>query len=614
MAWLLRMEAWDPALPGVRTLYFSDVGLVTTPSESPASVYWDRRIDMPPSLGRSAFEGTAAGGPSETAFGQLTLANEDGGLDALAAYTAHGHTVEVRRTGVQRPVLADFAVVLVGVVERLVVADVVTVAIADRREVAELPYQPARFLGTGGAEGSADWVGVKKPRALGICWQVEPDVINEPANIYAYGDGTRVGGIMQARDQGIPLGRGADYADHAGLVAATIPDAELITCDALGLFRLAGPPANPVTADVLGRVIGTNICANNDFATGLTGWTAGTGWSAGAGTAAKAAGTASALTRAVTTEPGAWYALGITLTTPAAGLSLVAGSLTLVADLSSDNHRVAVFQSAGASTVIGVSADAAFAGAVDDFWCIQVAARAGEMMRIIIEEDTPLTSADIDLADIAALDVLQPAALGLYTRAGEEISVPDALSRICQSIGAWWGFDPADGKFRCGRMAAPSATPDHTLTARDVSSVTPQASDLRLHEQTVEAVRRWRPLQETEIAGAITDVLRRSLVAEFYAAVATHAATATEAKSSKDARLESLFAYQDAAQAEASRLAALRGPLRLACQVEMPDDPAITLMQTVRLIYPRFGYAAGRNMRVLRIDRDDTTLTLTLWG
>lgn len=620
MAWLLRIEGYDPALPGMTARYFSDVGVISGGGDTPSHTYWDRRVLVPPSMTRAAFRGQAVGGEAETALGSVSVANGDGALDGLAAIEWDGHTVELLYSALPRPAIGDFATLLVATIRNLVVADAVEITLAERRDLADVAWQPARFAGTGGAEGDADWEGVRKPVALGVLWQVEPAMILESTLVLAYGD-RRSGGVLQARDQGVPLRRGGNHPDMTALLAAGFGDADFITCDALGVVRVRTPPAGPLTIDIAGWTASTQIVPNPAFTTDLSGWTAGTGWTGGSARANKAAGTASDISRAVTTEAGAWYALGVTsLRSSGSGvLALEADGNEVVADLSTDIRRLVVFQATTTSTTIAVSADAAWAGWVDDITCYQVYARAGEMIREILLAFTPLTLSDMETADIAALDAANGAALGLYTPPAAEFLVPEKISEICATVGAAWWFDDVTGKLRLRRLDAPSGSPDHTFTRREIHSIKPMPAEQRVREVVIEGVVRQRPLRENELAGAVTDVTRASLTAESYPAAAVHAATETEAKHWIDLRRRSLFAYAAAAQAEATRKAALHGPKRLPFVVTLQEDaPTVQPCDTVRIEHPRYGIAGGRNFRVLHLERTGfgmrRRLAMTLQG
>jgi hypothetical protein len=251
MPWLLLAQPYDEAITGVRSLYFSDLGFVSTPAESPADTYWDRRIEVPLVVEQSLFSSADAGGRSEISFGQITLANDDGALDALAGYDWDGRLIEVRYSALANPALADFAVVFSGTAERLVPGDEIAIEVRDLQILLDEPYQPARFLGTGGVEGPAEFKDRRKPRLMGVARQFTPLLLNEPAQVWCYGDGP-VGGPLVVRDAGVALTAGADFASYAALTAATITAGTYGTCHALGLIRLGVAPTGVLTIDAEG--------------------------------------------------------------------------------------------------------------------------------------------------------------------------------------------------------------------------------------------------------------------------------------------------------------------------------------------------------------------------
>ena len=63
-------------------------------------------------------------------------------------------------------------------------------------------------------------------------------------------------------------------------------------------------------------------------------------------------------------------------------------------------------------------------------------------------------------SDLTTLNQKNAGRLGIVID-GEETTA-SLLDRICESVGAWWGFD-ALGKFRCGRFDAPFGTAVATL-------------------------------------------------------------------------------------------------------------------------------------------------------
>ncbi|HEV7458237.1 MAG TPA: hypothetical protein VGN96_15810 [Roseococcus sp.] len=258
MAWLLLAQPWDDSISATRSLYFSDRGFVTEPTESPANTYWDRRIEVPFRFTQSLYAGTAVSGRSEVSAGSITLANDDGALDALADYDWDGRLVELRHTSVAKPVLADFALVFSGVAERIVLGDELQIEIRDLQALLDEPFQPDRYAGTGGQEGPAEFEGRRKPTLLGRVRQFQPIMLDSATLLYAFGAGP-VGGILALRDAGVTLTAGTDHATFADLAAATVAGGTYHTCNALALFRLGSLPVGVLTADADGAAPGGTV-------------------------------------------------------------------------------------------------------------------------------------------------------------------------------------------------------------------------------------------------------------------------------------------------------------------------------------------------------------------
>jgi hypothetical protein len=259
MAWLLLAQPYDETISGTRSLYFSDVGFVTLPTDTPANTYWDRRIEAPLHVDMALFANSEAAGRSEVTIGEIVLANDDGDLDVLADYDWDGRLIEVRRATRPNPVLGDFSVVFSGTAERVVLADAeLRIEVRDLQILFDEPYQPARYLGTGGAEGPAEFKDRRKPRLYGRVRQLTPLLLNEPAKVYALGDGP-VGGPLAVRDAGVALIFHADYPSYAALAAASIASGYYGTCNVEALLRLGSSPTGVLTVDAEGRTPGGTV-------------------------------------------------------------------------------------------------------------------------------------------------------------------------------------------------------------------------------------------------------------------------------------------------------------------------------------------------------------------
>ncbi len=109
------------------------------------------------------------------------------------------------------------------------------------------------YAGTGGAEGSADLKGTAKPLALGApryASGVLVDVANSVVQISGAGPIAAVEAALDKLSR-FPASV-ADYADHAALVAATIPAGRFATCLAEGKVRHGAPPEGTLSYLVKG--------------------------------------------------------------------------------------------------------------------------------------------------------------------------------------------------------------------------------------------------------------------------------------------------------------------------------------------------------------------------
>lgn len=621
MAWLIRMEGWNVTTSSTTSYYFSDRGFRTVLADPLPVTYWDRRIVQPPGLTEELFNNVALTGAGQASYGTILLANEDGALDTFVSVCWDGHVIDIYYTDVEDPVFGDFDLVIKGVIRSLTVGDEVEIEIADRRDLTNVEYQQDRYLGTGGQEGGADWTDVKKPRGLGICLQIEPSLIDEVNNIYALTDDETgiVGGIMAVRDRGALLSGGNNFATYSALVSASLTTVDYATCVDLGVIRLASPADGPVTVDFVGMRFSTNLVSNPSFNSGLTGWnTTGSSFTVSSGRVTKTSVSSSTgnLFQGLATIPGEWYVISGDTLTSTGTLSVRIAGVNVTA-ISPNRGFAWPFQATTTSTNVGYHMDGAFNGWVEGMSVYKFPARAGDMLEWIVDRYGGLSSTDIEMTDISTLNSTQSAALQYYTPAGDNRSVPDALTDIANSVGAWWGFDTETGKFRVKRFDAPASTADATVVARDIYSIRPRPTDLRLRKQTVTWGKRWRPLSEDEIAAGVTDVTKQSLKTEAYPTVYTYASTETEARVWRDEQLDSLFVYEQPAINEAQRRGLLFGPMRQSFDIELyGDNLEIVPGNTVNVTYPRFGLSSGKNFRVIKTQRDPISraVTFTVWG
>jgi hypothetical protein len=206
---------------------------------------------------------------SSAGVGALSLANQDGALNALLGLAWVDALVEVYRADVEIPTDLSDCTLFAKLRAESIAQDErgrITVALRDLSGALDVPLKLPRYAGTGGAEGSAEFANRVKPFALGPQFNVplEGKFIDRAALI-AQVHCRRIGGILfdaadprrqGVTDKGVPLQAAGDYATFTALKAADLSapafDGTYVTCVAEGLIRLARTPKGVVCVDFEG--------------------------------------------------------------------------------------------------------------------------------------------------------------------------------------------------------------------------------------------------------------------------------------------------------------------------------------------------------------------------
>jgi hypothetical protein len=266
LIYLVEVTAYDPSLPGIRTLrYCSGVGYVTQPSETPANTLYEPRVVQPCNFTRSAFSDARVMGGSTAGYGEIVLNNADQALSPLLDYGMDGRPCLVLVGQQTASYPGGFTVFINGTIQQVEVsASKVTLRLRDNLMLLSIPVQQNLYAGTnttitgtpsymGGQEGTTDdIVGQPKPLVYGHVFHVPAVIVNTGQLIYQVHDGA-VQGIDAVNDGGSPLTYWRDFADLASLQLPTNQPApgSFSTCVAQGLFRL-GALAQKVTAHIRG--------------------------------------------------------------------------------------------------------------------------------------------------------------------------------------------------------------------------------------------------------------------------------------------------------------------------------------------------------------------------
>lgn len=225
--------------------------------------------------------------------------------------------------------------------------------------------------------------------------------------------------------------------------------------------------------------------------------------------------------------------------------------------------------------------------------------------------------------DIAQLDAANDAEVGVWV-SGEE-TYRDVMDRLAGSVGAWYGFDPATGELRMGRVGEPEGA-KATLYTYDM-----QEDQLARRPPSDVAIPTWRvnvgyarnwTVQDSDVAGSVTDARRGFLARDLRWSTSEDADVKTKHLLAPELRVETLLIEEADAAAEAARLLALHSVPRAVYDVPVPievlADNDLRLMDTVELVLSRFGMSAGQAFRIIGIYYElkagKGRTVLSLWG
>ena len=202
------------------TYYFSSGrGWSTKATDTPANTFIEPRLIDAGSYRREMWSSDALFGPVRSSFGNVRLANGDGGLDAWCGYAVDGRAIKVYM-GSEEGLAYPSGYTLVYEARMLTASfDVqgVDLVLRDRMVELEKPILQSTFAGTGGLEGPASMAKVPIPRAYGDCFLLPVVLIDSSKNIYLVAE-NQTGSVGQGvYEAGIGMTLGANYADTTSL-------------------------------------------------------------------------------------------------------------------------------------------------------------------------------------------------------------------------------------------------------------------------------------------------------------------------------------------------------------------------------------------------------------
>lgn len=252
---IANITVYDPALPGLRTLYYATQGYVSGAGDTPASTHYEPRIQQPANVQRSCFSAGTTTGATTVGYGDMVLVNNDGGLDGLLGYSFGGRAIEIK-IGTIAPNQANptWTTLIKGTMEQAAFSwGQVTIKVRDRQQDLAVPLQTTTYTGANalpaGVEGVAtDLKGKRKPLIYGQVRGIAPPCVNTSKLIYQL-SANALQSVTAVYDRGVALTAGTDYGTQAAMELTAPTAGQYRTWLAGGCIRLGSSAAGTVTVD-----------------------------------------------------------------------------------------------------------------------------------------------------------------------------------------------------------------------------------------------------------------------------------------------------------------------------------------------------------------------------
>lgn len=217
----------------------------------------------------------------------------------------------------------------------------------------------------------------------------------------------------------------------------------------------------------------------------------------------------------------------------------------------------------------------------------------GMMRRILARGGAAVSAAGFD-----NIEVICPGVAGAVF--AEQVSFADAVTRLASGGFLWWG-DDGGGLITAGRISSATGNSglllDETVILGEVEPMEPPPIAWRV---TASFRPNWTVQGGGDLIGGITDARRQELGEPSRNVAVADAARRQRSLQAEDVRIETLFDVESEAQGVAQNVLSLMRPglsmFRVPCGPRALGAP---LGQQASLVWPRYGLAAGVDVRVI---------------
>lgn len=600
--YVAEVQAYNPALPGLVTLYFSTQRYLTWPTDTPANTPYVARIQQPANVQRTMFDGARTFGASKIGFGELELVNADGGLDYLINYGFDGRPITIKLGEVTEASagVPTWTTVLKGTMEQPELSwQSMIIRVRDRQFELNKARQLHKYGGTNalpfGLDGVAgDLKGKPRPHLDGTAYNFSPPQCNTSHLIYELSDGLLTS-VLAVYDQGAALTAGV--ARRLALIdAASAPLTMTVNAatDVCTTATHSYATGDPVTVSTSGTLPAPLVALTYYYVRVLSGTT---------------------FTLHTSAAGANTNTLMVNLTTTGTGTQTVNNNLTLGSQYDWVFDATGSYIRLGQSPIGQVTCDA-----------VQGAASGNRTVAQLLKAlllDAGISSGDISAGDVTALDSACSYEVGYWTSHESEQTFGAVMDALANSIGAWYGQDRT-GVFRMGRIVAPSGSSVATLTSVGIEKIDRVAS-----ADEGRGVPAWRvnlgykrffTPQTSDLAGTVGDARRSELREEYRRVSDNDPSVQTVHLLAPELTFDTVLISASDAAAEVTRRLGLykviRDRLEVRVRLNSSLAASVDLGSVVTVLVPRFGYNAGKQFLVIGIKTDlrGGMLELTLWG
>jgi hypothetical protein len=245
-----------------------------------------------------------------------------------------------------------------------------------------------------------------------------------------------------------------------------------------------------------------------------------------------------------------------------------------------------------------------------------------QIVKRVVTSAGGLTTGDLVLSDYTTLDAQIAANVGLVVSG--DMMVSDALDNLCESIGAWWGFDTLN-RFRILRLDAPSSTSvadfdESSIMSIERESVSVNGSTDAVYKITLEHDKNWTVQTGDSLASSVAADHKSYLEKEVRKSVKKDDSIKTAHPNAQEVTISTLLCGLKYAEPEAQRLLSIYDPTRIILTVSVKVDASslstVDLGTVVKITSSRYGLSSGKYLRVIGIQTDfeNNKLDLKLWG